>query len=190
MCVVQGAQLRFVHAISWGSSRLTQTLADRQGCSLLEAQAILQRDDVAIAPHGNLAWGKAGARMETGALVPEFERLGREMHRLLNYYRSLFPERSYEGILDRLVLSGGPANLKGLDRFFAEIFQLDVTVRNPFQSLESRLSSGSFAAIEEHKNSFAMAIGVALGSLQRGVGHAKATCTSTREFVWRRAASQ
>lgn len=190
MCVVQDMNLRFVHAISWGSSRLTQMLATALECSPEEAQALKESEDASIDPEGVFSWGQEGARQATEALVPEFERLRREIQRLLNYYRSLFPERSYEGILDRLILSGGTANLKGLNRFFSQMFQAEVTVRNPFQSFASHLVSGSFAAIAGHSTSFVVAVGLALGELHTGAqGLDQAAGERSREVVWRRRAA-
>ena len=189
MCVVQGTQLRFVHAISWGSSRLTQALASGIGCSLDEARQIEEDPSAVINVNGNFSWGTGEGRQETGALMPEMERLGREMQRLLNYYRSLFPERSYEGILDRLIVSGGGANLKGLHHFFTELFQLEVEVRNPFQSFETHLSLNGFAAINGRNHSFAVAIGLALGDLQREAHASHTQAGQPRDFVWRRSAA-
>lgn len=189
MCVVQDTYLRFVHAISWGSNRLTQAIAASVGCSLEEAIAIEESGGAMITPSGNFCWGEGEDRRETGALMPELERLGREMERLLNYYRSLFPERSYEGILDRLILSGGRTNLKGLHEFFAELFQLDVEVRNPFQSIETQLSVEGFAAINGRNHSFAVAVGLALGDLHREISAGKSRTGTTSEYVWRRSAA-
>ena len=189
MCVVHDTQLRFVHAISWGSSRLTQAIAATIGCTPEEAVEIEESGSAMIAPNGNFLWGEGESRRETGALMPELERLGREMERLLNYYRSLFPERSYEGILDRLIISGGRANLKGLHQFFAQLFRLDVEIRNPFQSIETHLSVNGFAAINGRNHSFAVAVGLALGDLQRANQASQSQMGPTREYVWRRSAA-
>lgn len=190
MCVMQDMNLRFVHAISWGSSRLTQMLATDLGCAPDEARALKESETTEIDAEGVFSWYEAGVRRATEALVPEFERLRREIQRLLNYYRSLFPERSYEGILDRLILSGGTANLQGLTGFFSQMFQAEVTVRNPFQSFASHLESASFSAIAGHSTSFAVAIGLALGELPRETPRiAKPTGERDHEIVWRRGAA-
>ncbi|MDQ2799965.1 MAG: type IV pilus assembly protein PilM [Armatimonadota bacterium] len=189
MCVVQDTHLRFVHKISWGSFRLTQALATSLSCTVAEAQAIEESPDAVLNPDGTFAWGEADKRQETRALAPELERLSREMQRLLNYYRSLFPERSYEGILDRLILSGGRADLRGLHRFFSEMFQIEVVARNPFQTFETHLSGSSFAAIEGRNHCFAVAIGLALGDLHRTARTSGAKTGQPREFVWRKTAA-
>ncbi len=190
MCVVQDTNLRFVHSISWGSSRLTQALASALDVTPEEARAIKERDDAAIDADGIFSWTQEdGERRETEVLLPELDRLRREILRLLNYYRSLFPERSYEGILDRVVLSGGTGDLNGLDRYFAHSLQVDVAVRNPFQSFASRLLSESFAAIDGRQTSFVVAVGLALGALQTEAHLERSSISRTREFVWRRKAA-
>lgn len=190
MCVVQDTSLRFVHAISWGCNRLTQTLAAALDRTPEAARAITEQDDAQIDLNGVFSWDEEGERRESDALVPEFDRLYREIQRLLNYYRSLFPERSYEGILDRLVLCGGSADLSGLDRYFSAMFQVEVAVRNPFQSFASRLLTDSFTMVERHSASFAVAVGLALGDLQTDTLPERGAQTSrAREFVWRRKAA-
>lgn len=189
MCVVQDTHLRFVHKISWGSLRLTQALAAALGCTIAEAQAIEESPEAVLNPDGVFAWGEAADRRETRALAPELERLSREIQRLLSYYRSLFPERSYEGILDRLILSGGRADLRGLHRFFSEMFQIEVIARNPFQTFETHLSGSSFAAIEGRNHCFAVAIGLALGDLHRSARTSSVKAGRPAEFVWRKTAA-
>ena len=190
MCVVQDSQLRFVHTISWGGDRLTGALIADTGCSPEEAQAIVEDEHAAVDLKGVLTWGAAEDQQSTIALAPEFDRLRREVQRLLNYYRSLFPERSYEGILDRLALSGGSANLKGMKEFFAEAFQAEVTTPNPFQSFASHLMSDSFAAMAGHSTSFVVAIGLALGSFEGSARSGdKETDIRRPENLWRRKAA-
>src|SRR5262249_15630614 len=102
MYVAQENALRFVRVISWGSERLTQALADALELSPEEAEAIKTDPSASVDPQGIFSWEHAGVRRETEALVSELERLRREIERLMNYYSSLFPERSYEGVMSRV----------------------------------------------------------------------------------------
>lgn len=189
MCVVQDTSVRFVRAISWGSARLASALAEAAGCDAQQASGLKEAPDAELTDDGVLTWTEDGEERTSAALVPELERLCREIQRLLNYYRSLFPERSYEGILDRVVLTGGPAGLKGIARFFARALQIEVIVRNPLESLATRLSPEGFRAIDGHETSFAACVGLALGELQLGHRVPAAGAARSREFVWRRKAA-
>jgi type IV pilus assembly protein PilM len=189
ICVVQGVQVRFVRAISWGSRRLTEALANAFHCTPEEALAIKEHEEASLDESGLFSWVAEGVRQETDALMEELERLRREIQRLLNYYRSLFPEGSYEGLLDRVVLCGGTAGLKGLAPYFSRLFSIDVVVRNPFHSLASQFSSTSFEAIKHYENSFSVAIGLAAGALQTETTAQAARLPQNREYIWRRKAA-
>jgi len=189
ICVLQDMQLRFVRSISWGSHRLTEALAQELGCAWTEAQAILADPSTAIDTTGLFSWTDQGQRCQTMALLPELERLQREIQRLLNYYRSLFPERSYQGLFDRLILCGDMADLRGLDRYFAYTFRTEVSTHNPFQAVVARISPESFASIQGRQASFGVAIGLALGELQQHHPLTHAAHGPSREIVWRRKAA-
>ena len=189
MYVVQDGQLRFVHTLSWGCSRLTNALATSLAIPLHEAINLKEGDTAQVDASGMFFWGDPEAELKTDALLPEFSRLCREVHRLLNYYRSLFPERSYEGILDRLALSGGTANLKGLSDLFGSIFKGGVSVLNPFQSFATHLAGASFEAVSGHSSSFVIATGLALTDLRRDTRSKQTASKQPVEVVWRRKAA-
>lgn len=184
--VVQDGHLRFVRSISWGGARITNALAEKLGCSREEAEEIKERRSSAVEVDGTYTWEAGEERKATDALASELGRMRREIQRLLNYYRSLFPERSYEGLLNRVVLSGGPANLRGLDTYFSAALEIEVAVRSPFESVASRLSPRSFAAIGGYENSMAVALGLAMEGLTTRVRARRTDTGSGTEYVWRR----
>ena len=189
MCVARGVDVRFMRAISWGSVRLSQTLAAALSIGPDEAQTILESASTQLDDGGILTWMEAGEPRQTDALIGELERLYREIQRLLNYYRSLFPERSYEGILDRIYLSGGAAGLNGLDDFFSRALQFEVTISNPFQLVTLQLSPDSFAAVKGHRAAFGVAVGLAMGALEMGRYAEIRQGQRMHEYVWRRKAA-
>jgi type IV pilus assembly protein PilM len=186
MCVVQDGQLRFVHTISWGSLRLTQALANSLNLSVDQVLKIKSSEGAFLDNDGVFSWGDQDGGFTTEVLVPEILRLRREVQRLLNYYRSLFPERSYEGILDRLTLSGGTANLRGLTDLFSSAFQAGVSVLNPFQSFASHLPTASFAAVAGHSASFVISTGLALTDFSYIAATYQSPGDRPLEAVWRR----
>ena len=189
MCVARDVDVRFMRAISWGSVRLSQALAERLEIEPEAARAILESPAAQLDELGALTWNAAGEAQQTDALVGELERLYREIQRLLNYYRSLFPERSYEGILDRIYLSGGAAGLHGLEDYFSRALNFEVTISNPFQLVTLQLSPESFAAVTGHRTEFGIAVGLAMGALEAGRYAEARQGQRMREFVWRRKAA-
>ncbi len=183
MIIVQGGVPVFVRSFSWGASRLTELIAESAGGSALEAQEIQKRSDAVIADDGVFAWGDSGTRRFCEGIAHELQRLDREIARLISYYRSLFPERSYEGALGELTLSGGMANLCGLPEYFSRSLQIPTAGGSLKWERFGSVSPEAEAVIGSGA-SFSVAAGLALGTLQRT---AESQPDSSREYVWRRA---
>lgn len=215
MCVVRNGRIGFLRVISWGGNRLTDALAAETAPT--PARAVKEGASARLDENGVFSWHdeKAGTRRETGVLLPELDRLGREIQRLLNYYRSLYPENSAEGMLSRLIFCGGTANLHGLPAYFANKLQVEVRARSPFAFLLTAPACGAAAArrpakkpslhtgeswpigdsatfeAEENagskENSFGVAVGLALGDLATHARERDARrAPHEREYVWRR----
>ena len=189
MCVLQDTDVRFVRGIAWGGERLTQALSTQIGCDAPEAQEIKERADSAIDENGVFHWQEENALRMSEAFVPELDRLRREIQRLLNYYRSLFPESSYEGILDKVVLCGGAAGLNGLAEYFARVLRVEVSIQNPFHLVGIQGLPSEQQTDRNHSHGFAVAIGSAIGELQELAATGGRSQHGPPEFVWRRKAA-
>lgn len=165
MTVTQDGELRFVRAISWGSSRLIEMIGQRVGCSFSEAEELLESAPVWLDAEGFL---RGAPQFEPDGLSvrAELERLHREIERLMSYYRSLYPERSYEGSLHCIALCGGLACLPGLDAYFASSLQAHVTTPDPLEKcLSGALFQEGKSTTRRHAPEFATAVGLAIGAL-------------------------
>jgi type IV pilus assembly protein PilM len=60
------------------------------------------------------------------------EEISEELHRSLEFFRSTTSEE----VIDKLVISGGCAKIKGFDRFLSDRLGVPVEVANPFQNLQ------------------------------------------------------
>ena len=161
LAIIQDAALRFVHPIAWGGARLTQALAMGLGIEPAKATAIKESPETAIEADGTLCWENGQQR--SGALVAELDRLRRELQRLMNYYSSLFPESSYQGMLNRCVLSGGTACLHGLDAYLSSILQVRSRGHAPLSTVARALPEDTQKLLKEHAPVYAVALGAALG---------------------------
>lgn len=189
LCVLQDTDLRFVRGIAWGGERLTQALAVQIGCDAHKAQEIKERADSTIDANGVFHWQEDGKPHQTEAFLPELDRLRREIQRLLNYYRSLFPERSYEGILDKIALCGGAAGLNGLGDYFGRVIQASVSIQNPLRIVGVQGLPVERLAGAGEPRGYEAAIGSALGELQELAGSPTRAASGRPEFVWRRKAA-
>lgn len=100
------------------------------------------------------------------ALLPSLETLANELGRAIAYYEDHMPhihsgKRGIAGVL----LSGGDANLRGLDTYLAAKIRVPVEIADPFSSIMPRLAY----AVPPLPKSKALAYSAALGLSLRGI---------------------
>lgn len=183
MYVLQDGKLRFVRAITWGSGRLTQALAQSLQCTENEARTLKESEQTTVNDAGELVYHTGVGIQFTDALVPEFDRLCREIQRLMSYYQSLFPEGSYEGILNQITLCGGAAGLKGMARYLGNRLEIEFDIGDPFRLRALRTAPGVDEGTHAYRSSYSVAIGLALGQMQSAI---QGVDNVDIEYIWRR----
>jgi type IV pilus assembly protein PilM len=185
MSVMQAGGLQFVRAVSWGSGRLTEALSENLNVSAQTAKEIKEHATATITEAGVLVHDAFGTGIrETDAVTEELERLSRELRRLMNYYKSLFPEGSYEGNLDRIMICGGTARMSGLARYLTNRLEVECFTGDPFATKSVRMHPDAQAAVYGYETSYAVAVGLAIGGLQQA--YRSVNVGAETEFLWRK----
>lgn len=126
ICIFKGPVLQFTREIFTGSSTLTQALA-----ATLPPEAGLQGAEELKRRHGisqeTLPGGEGGESFFT-VLRPVLDKMLVEVERSFDFYRTQFHEKT----IDRILISGGGAELKGLPEFMENSLGIPVEVFNPF----------------------------------------------------------
>lgn len=117
----------------------------------------------------------------------ELEKLTREFLRLLRYFRSLHPERSYAGILDHVIICGGLASLPGFADYLHSVLELRVEKARPFAGMVGKFNKETFDVIANRQEAYTVGVGLALSGLQGGI-KTKGEIHGGREFAWARSA--
>jgi type IV pilus assembly protein PilM len=94
---------------------------------------------------------------------PVLEKLVAEIGRSLEYYRNLFNEEQ----IDRLLLTGGGANLKNIVSFLASELRLPVEHFNPLGNILFDLKQIDIQLLEQSGSIFTIAAGIALPDPKR-----------------------
>lgn len=94
----------------------------------------------------------------SGILRPVFHELMGEIRRSLDYYQAQSGERS----LKKIVLSGGSALLKNIEKAIAQETKLSVEKLNPFKKAKIAVKSMTSETIAEIQDGFAVSMGLAL----------------------------
>jgi len=186
MYVVQNQQLQFIRGVKFGANKIAQAIANEFNCTLEEASKLLGQPDTEIMKDGmlHLKTGDLPARVN---IQSEVEKLTREFLRLLRYFRSLHPERSYAGILDHVLVCGGLAGLHGFAEYLEEILDLRVERARPFAGMVGKFNQESFENIASRQEAYTVVMGLALSGLKgriQSIGENRAR----REFAWARSA--
>ena len=87
------------------------------------------------------------------AILPVLEEFLGEVRRSIDYFRSR------GGDVETVYLTGGGANLKGLQAFLGRSLGIECDAYDPLRRLNSNMKKVAPAFLDEHRNEFAIAIG-------------------------------
>jgi len=162
--VIEGSSSSFNRDIIVGGNDFTDAVKDEFGISFSEAEkkkeekgAILLGEEYGTVTDDER--GRISYCLESVA-----SRLLDELDRSFTYYYTQLP--SYKKNIDKIVLSGGSANLPNLGNFLSQGLGIDVVLANPLANLDLSKCNLRIDEIEAKRTSFAVSIGLALRGLQ------------------------
>jgi Tfp pilus assembly PilM family ATPase len=184
MYVVQNQHLQFIRSVRFGATLVADALANALEVSLAEAESYLLHPKTFLRPDG-IVVVETDSVTSIGNIVPALEKLVREFMRLLRYFRSLHPERSYAGILDNLVLCGGLVGLRGFSEYLGKNLALRVEAARPFAGLLAEVDAEGFQEVTRRQEAYTVAVGLALSAIEHRNDLAGGN-RHEREFYWQR----
>lgn len=186
MYVVQNQRLQFIRGVKFGSSGIVDAVSREFNMSRPEAERL-------ITSPGSELWTDGVLKLQFNDMPAyvyvqaELEKLTREFMRLMRYFRSLHPERSYAGILDHIVVCGGIASLAGFAEYLHEALELRVEKAQPFSGMVGKFDKETFDVIANKQEAYTVVVGLALAGLG-GRMHQKGEADGGSEFAWTRVA--
>jgi type IV pilus assembly protein PilM len=147
--VLKGNVTMFQRDIAIGGNRYTAALQKEFSVSYEQAEAL----KMGIGFTENR--GKSQVLSLMGVVSEE---ISEEIQRSLEFFRSTTAEEA----IDRIVLSGGCAKIKGLDRFLSDRLGLAVEVANPFRNLHYSEKVFDPGYLQEMAPLAAVCVGLAL----------------------------
>lgn len=156
--ITEGQRLRFTRNIPIGGAALVGAIheamdVDREAArSLLEQRGELLEEGTATSDHTK-------ERLHD-IIAPHIGDLVTEVRRSLDYYQT----RSRAAVVDRILLAGGLARLRNLDRTIASELGIAVNVASPFTNV--KVPAGAFPA--DHLEAVGSTMAVAVGLAMRG----------------------
>lgn len=132
-----------------GGYDITSAISDSMNVSRLRAESLKKEKD-------NLLGGS-----DLSLVIPSVEMVSSEILRIIN----AFQEKNKDKKIDGVILSGGSAKIKGLDKYFFKVLGIKTILGNPWRKiivkpeLESKVKN-------EIGTSFSVAIGLALSGIE------------------------
>lgn len=162
--IIEASASSFNRDIIVGGNDFTDSVKDEFGISFADAEnkkeekgAILLGEEYGTVTDDER--GRISYCLESVA-----SRLLDELDRSFTYYYTQLP--SYKKNIDKIVLSGGSANLPNLAGFLSQGLGIDVILANPLANIDLSKCSLKVDEIERKKTGFTTSIGLALRGLQ------------------------
>jgi type IV pilus assembly protein PilM len=157
--IVKNGRSVFTRTIGVAGNALSNAIINALDCSPEEAERIKMTTDVtqATADRTLLRTDKVA-----GAVVPLLEEVVKEVRRSINFYQSQFPEGSHEGLVDRLIVTGGTGKLKGLAEYLQSILEIPVDLADVFRDRFVNLDPARAELLSADSASMVLAVGLAL----------------------------
>lgn len=186
MYVVQNQRLQFIRGVKFGADVIAGAVSKSLDLPHEVAHAILADPETHLRTDGTLVMNYEDSPMLLN-VQGEMEKLTREFLRLLRYFRSLHPERSYAGILDHVILCGGMVGMQGFTTFMEQELGIRVERARPFAGMVAQLKKETFQSVSNQQEAFTVVMGLALAGLGRSHRRSKEK-DSGSEYVWLRSA--
>lgn len=151
--IFAGSSLRFTSTIPVSSKELNNLLMNQLNIDAEKAEKIKQTEGL---------WGD---RKILDAVIPVLTDLTEQIQKYLDYYRSHAPANQPGHSVEKILLCGGGANLKGLPGFLADSLKLKVELGNPWVNIFPPSSKEVLPITLEQSISYATALGLAAGAL-------------------------
>jgi len=160
LVVIERGLPRFARIVPFGENDFTQALAQALSLSFEDAEEMKYRMSLPLNGEAE-AEGQAGRAAKV--LEEQSYRLVEEVRRSIEYY---FGQELKAQSIEKLVLSGGVAQIGNLDKFLADALRVEVQVGRPLQFVRIDEKLAHSPQLTNQEPALAVPIGLALRGLE------------------------
>lgn len=184
--MIRDDKIEFTREFRFGSHLLIKSIAKELVLTEEEAALTLEHSSAALSSRGWLQIPTPGGLAQIDA-NPHLQILVRETGRLVRYFRSIYPERSYAGTVASLLVTGGLAGLSGICEYVERALQIESCLVDPLSVVRIDLSEEQFILMSRAPYVFTVATGLAL-ALRNRIGFEEESKPNGSKRVLARAA--
>lgn len=159
--VVQNRRVQFIRTVKFGSNRLVSLVANTLDVSQVRAQSLIDQRSTKIDSEMRL-YVDVDGEVEVIDVTAAMESLFKELRRLITYFRTLRSDRSYRGLMERLILSGDLVSIEGFSETVGKVIGIRTQCLNPLMGARFNIETPDLTPLAAAPHRFTIALGLAL----------------------------
>jgi len=154
LTLVEKNNLKFTRNILIGGNDITKAIAKSLNISFDEAEKLKRETKIALGPEA-----EKEKRIESEKIIIKIlNQITKEVRKSLSYYKTQSQKVKY----NKIVLSGGCANIDNIKDLLNEQFEIPVIIGNPFEGIKIDERAFDIERIKKLKNLLATVFGLAM----------------------------
>ncbi|MDY6855352.1 MAG: type IV pilus assembly protein PilM [Thermodesulfobacteriota bacterium] len=163
LCIIKDGILKFIRSIPIGGEDITETISKELSIDLDIAEEKKKIQGAILLEHieheGKSKSSDTYENKISQAIIDTLDRLSRDIDLAFSYYKTIY----FEHDISEILLTGGSSNIKNLELYFEQKFNVETLQFRPLQSLPNSLSDiGS-----QDQSIMSGALGLAFKGLKR-----------------------
>ena len=145
--------LKFTRDILIGGNDITEAIAKNMNISFNEAEKLKRETIISLEPEED---GKKVNDSEKH-IMKTLNQISKEVRKSLSYYKTQSQKVKY----NKMILSGGCANMKNIDKILSEQFEIPIIIGNPLDGIHVNENSFDMKKLNKLKETLTTVIGLA-----------------------------
>ena len=154
LSLVEKGNLKFTRNILVGGNDITKAIAKSFNISFDEAEKLKRETKILFGPEAKEEKENDSEKI----IVKILNQITKEVRKSLSYYKTQSQKFKY----DKMILSGGCANINNIKDLLSEQFEIPVIIGNPFEELKIDERVFDIKRINKLKDTLATVIGLAM----------------------------
>jgi len=153
LTLVEKKNLKFSRNILIGGNDITKAIAKSLNITIEEAEKIKRETEIVLGPEVEEEKKNEAEKI----IIRILNQIAKEVRKSLSYYKTQSQKVKY----NKIILTGGSAKIKNVDKFLSEQFELPLIIGDPLEEIKIDEKVFNIEKIKNFKESLATVIGLA-----------------------------
>ena len=153
LSLVEKSNLKFTRNILIGGADITKAIAKSLNISFKEAEKLKRETEIILDPEAR----EEKINESEKIIIKILNQITKEVRKSLSYYKTQSQKVKY----NKIILSGGSTNIRHIDKFLSEQFEIPIIIGNPLEKIKIDERVFDLDRIKKLKNLLATVIGLA-----------------------------